>query len=202
MLSLIPIETFPRDCGGLLFAPLTQFPPCLGSTFSLGPRSAWTQIVDRNPLATANDWLFAQLIDTSGSPASLKARGTSETLEHDLEKFSQTFVSYQTVLTTLKIFMYTAILFEVQTLTFKHKSHGHTWVQNFEPNCVDKSNTWTILSDIRQSKANPSALPTLAWMYFILSFTYPMDIAIKAAEEKKKIFQNVWFFSWGLFNIW
>lgn len=37
---------------------------CLGNIYSLIPRSTWTQIVDGNPLATASDWLFAQLRDT------------------------------------------------------------------------------------------------------------------------------------------
>lgn len=37
---------------------------CLGNEFPLSPRSTWTHIVGRNPLAIASDWLFAQPWDT------------------------------------------------------------------------------------------------------------------------------------------
>lgn len=146
MLSLIPIETFLRDCGGLLFAPLTQFPHVWGIPFPWDPEAhehrQWIVIHLQLPMIDC--------LHSLQTPCA--ARLPSRLVEH-LRHWSMIWKD-SVKFTTFKIFMYiaTAILFEVQTLTFKHKS----CVQNFEPNCVDKSNAWTILSDIRQSKASPS----------------------------------------------
>ena len=67
---------------------------CLRNVYSLRLRSTWTQIVDRNPLATASDWLFAQLRDTPCGSAFLQGpqdtwRGAVQTFEHTAERSCQ-----------------------------------------------------------------------------------------------------------------
>lgn len=68
---------------------------CLGNEFLLSPRSTWTQIVDRNPLAIASDWLFAQLWDTQWlalptRPTGHLAWNISDTSEHAVSEVNLT----------------------------------------------------------------------------------------------------------------